>query len=350
MKKSTRKTLLAALLALPLLCGALLLVASRAGHLSVNLPLEHKPFFDQDTSAYPSQLRAEGNTLIDANGQTVLLRGLMPPDPAMLARKGRFKRVFFDGMAGSGANVIRLPVHPERWERDPDYLWRYLDPAVAWNGENGVYTIIDLHFIGDMGTDRGAQMPDLRANSRDFALDFWREVAAYFKDTPHVIFEIFNEPASISAAAWQANAQALVDVIRSEGARQLIIVGGIEYSRDLSWVLKTPIRDDDIAYAAHIYPAHSKSSWDRWFGNISQRYPVVMTEWGWMESDPSGKQPYLVGSQRAYGEPLLAYLDQHGIGWVACWYDDDWKPALFEKGIEEPTPLGQFVLQRLAGQ
>lgn len=350
MQKSKRKALIALTASLFVLCGILALIAPRYGSLSINLPLEHKPAFGEDTSAYPGQLRAEGNTLVDANGQTVILRGLMSSDPAVLARKGRFDRAFFDGMAGSGANVIRLPVHPERWERDPDYLWRYLDPAVAWNGENGVYTVIDLHFIGDMGTDRGAQMPDLRANSRDFALDFWRQVAAYFKDAPHVIFEIFNEPASITAAAWQAHAQALVDVIRSTGARQLIIVGGIEYARDLSWVLESPIEDDNVAYAAHIYPAHSKSSWDRWFGNVAQRYPVVMTEWGWMESDPSGKQSYLVGSQMTYGEPLLAYLDQHGIGWVACWYDDEWKPAMFEKGVEQPTPFGQLVLQRLSEQ
>lgn len=350
MKNSTRKTLLLAFLALPLLCGALLLVASRAGHLSVNLPLEHKPAFTADVSAYPSPLSAAGNVLVNADGQAVVLRGLMPADPAALARKGRFNRAFFDGMAASGANVIRLPVHPERWERDPDYLWRYLDPAVTWNGENGVYTIIDLHFIGDIGIDRSAQMPDIRTLSQDFAVAFWRQVASYFKDTPHIIFEIFNEPAEIPAEDWQANAQILVDVIRATDAQQLIIVGGVEYSRDLSWVLNMPIADDNIAYASHIYPAHSQYNWDRWFGSISEKYPVVMTEWGWMESDPSGAQGYLVGSQKTYGEPLLAYLDQGGIGWVACWYDDEWKPVMFEKGTEQPTPFGRFVLQKLSGQ
>ncbi len=37
----------------------------------------------------------------------------------------------------------------------------------------------------------------------------------------------------------------------------------------------------------------------------------------------SGKHPYLVGSQRIYGEPLIEYLNQHEIGRVACWYDDE---------------------------
>lgn len=348
MKKSKRKILISIILSLSVICTALLLIAPRYGNLSINLPVERKPVFDGDVSAYPSRLRAEGNKLVDANGQVVTLRGLMPSDPAVLRRKGQFERLFFDGMADSGANVIRLPVHPERWELDPDYLWRYLDPAVKWNGENGVYTIIDLHFIGDIGTDRGAQMPDIRTPSKDFSLDFWLQVASYFKDTPHVIFEIFNEPADISASDWRVNAQILVDAIRSTGADQLIIVGGIEYSRDLSWVLEEPIKGENIAYAAHIYPAHSRYSWDHWFGNVAEKYPVVVTEWGWMETDPGGKQPYLIGSQKTYGEPFMEYLDQRGIGWVACWYDDEWKPAMFEAGFEELTPFGEFVLHRLS--
>lgn len=350
MKKSTRKIFISIVLSLSVICAALLLIAPRYGNLSINLPLEHKPAFTVDTSAYPSQLRAEGNKLVDANGQIVTLRGLMPADPAVLRRKGNFDRPFFDGMADSGANVIRLPVHPERWKRDPDYLWRYLDPAVQWNGENGVYTIIDLHFIGDIGTDRGAQMPDIKIASEDFALEFWLQTASYFKDTPHVIFEIFNEPADISASDWRTKAQALVDAIRSTGAGQLIIVGGTEYSRNLSWVLAEPIKGENIAYAAHIYPAHGRYSWQRWFGDVAEKYPVVMTEWGWMESDPGGKQPYLVGRQVSYGEPLMEYLDQRGIGWVACWYDDEWKPAMFAPDFEQITPFGEFVLQRLSGQ
>ena len=347
MKNSKRKTLILVLVSLFVLCSVLLLIASHYGNLSINLPLEHKPAFDTDTSVYPSQLHAEGNKLVDEKGQVVTLRGLMPADPAVLRRNGQFERLFFDGMAESGANVIRIPVHPERWEHDPDYLWRYLDPAVRWNGENGVYTIIDLHFIGDIGTDHGAQMPDIGVSSRDFAIEFWRQVAFYFKDTPHVIFEIFNEPADIPAADWRANAQVLVDAIRSTGADQLIIVGGIEFSRDLSWVLEEPIKGENIAYAAHIYPAHSRYSWDRWFGDVAEKYPVVMTEWGWMETDPGGEQSYLVGSQKTYGEPFMEYLDQRGIGWVACWYDDDWKPSMFEKDFEQLTPFGEFVLEKL---
>lgn len=66
-----------------------------------------------------------------------------------------------------------------------------------------------------------------------------------------------------------------------------------------------------------------------------------------MESDPSGKQSYLVGSQKTYGEPFMEYLDQRGIGWVACWYSDEWEPTMFASGFEQLTPYGEFVLDKL---
>jgi hypothetical protein len=350
MKRKTRNTLIVLYMSLFLTCGVLAMVASRYGHLSINLPIKHTTAFDRDTASYPSQLRTKTNILIDAHGDSIILQGLMPSDPAVLANKGRFKQDYFDEIADAGANVVRLAVHPERWERDPDYLWRYLDPAVAWNGEIGLYVIIELHFIGNISTNSGSEMPDISTSSSEFAISFWQQVASYFKDTPNVMFEIFNEPSGISAKDWQVHAQTLVDVIRATGAEQLILIGGIEYSRDLSWVLDFPIVDDNVAYAVHIYPGHSSYHWERWFGNVSEEYPVVMTEWGWMEDDPSGDQPYLVGSQKSFGEPLMAYLDEKGIGWVACWYDDEWNPTMFEKDSDLPTPFGQFVLDRLSGR
>lgn len=67
-----------------------------------------------------------------------------------------------------------------------------------------------------------------------------------------------------------------------------------------------------------------------------------------MEADPSGEQTYLVGSQKSYGEPFMEYLEQREISWVACWYDDEWKPTLLETGFENPTNPGKFVLQALS--
>ena len=56
---------------------------------------------------------------------------------------------------------------------------------------------------------------------------------------------------------------------------------------------------------------------------------------------------YLVGDPSTYGEPFLQYLNDHSIGWVACWYDDEWLPPMFTEGRKDFTQYGRFVLQQL---
>ena len=338
------------------LAGALVALFSggywcaQTGRLSVALPIPHSASFGRDTRAYPSRLQVRGPEIVDRDSNPVVLHGLMAPDPARLAERGQFDEDLYAGLADAGASAVRVPVHPERWERDPDYLWRYLDPIVAWNGDKGVYTILDLHFIGNIETGEGSQMPDLRQPPKAFTLAFWRQVAGYFVDVPSVIFEIYNEPAGISASDWRAQAQEIVGAIRETGARQLIVVGGVEYARDVSWVEDQPVADDNIAYAAHIFPAHRPESWDTWFGNVAQDHPVLVTEWGWTDSADDPANTYLVGDQNTYGEPLLAYLNERRIGWVACWYDDEWLPPMFESGFSQRTAWGAFILDALSDE
>ena len=318
------------------------------GHFSINLPVRHKSeFAAQDMSTFAVRLYARGNQIVDANGNVVLLKGLMPPDPVKVRQDGNFNQNFFTGMASTGANVIRISVHPENWVHDPDYLWRCLDPIAGWAGEAHVYVIIDWHYIGNVATGAGPQMPDLQANPKDLTLQFWRTTAHYFRNTPNVIFEIFNEPQSIDANDWRSNANEIIQSIRAQGADQLVVVGGIDYGKDLSWVLEQPIADGNVAYASHIYTAHASSSWPHWFGEIAAQYPVLITEWGFMEDNGDPSQDYLFGDQSSYGEPFLNYLSDRNIGWIACWYDDQWLPPMFTKGRKGFTKYGEFVMQQL---
>jgi hypothetical protein len=87
--------------------------------------------------------------------------------------------------------------------------------------------------------------------------------------------------------------------------------------------------------------------WDTWFGEVSQTYPVIITEWGYMDENRQDGPVYLSGNQVDFGEPFLAYLNDHGIGWIACWYDDEWLPPIFNPGWATTTNYGSFVLEQL---
>lgn len=325
-----------------------ILAITKPKNFRIQLPVEHKAIFSvPDGASYPPALHANGNQLVDPAGQPVRLRGVMIPDPYRLDGERRFNEDLIAEIQATGANVIRVPVHPENWQNDPDYLWRYLDPLVAWAGDAGLYVIIDLHFIGNIASGAGDQMPDLDQPAAAFADAFWSQAAAYFIAAPHVLFEIYNEPADISPSDWRDSAAHLVALIRAQGARQPVIVGGVEYSRDLSWVLDEPLEDDNLAYAAHIYPAHAQRDWPHWFGEAAQRYPVLITEWGYLDGKTVDGPGYLSGSRQSYGEPLLAFLDTLGAGWVACWYDDEWLPPMFNPGRDSLNEYGQWVLGKL---
>lgn len=349
MVKKILKGLGIILLALIGLIAAVVIFIVISPNGKIVLPVEHTPAYSHASiSTFPGRLSAEGNRLVNPSGETVFLRGLMPQEPSRLHSRNRFGRKLFDRIAETGANVVRIPVDPELYTYDADYLWRYIDRIVSWAGENGMYAIIDWHYIGNIATGEGAEMPDTEEPPLELSRAFWSQTADYFKDTPHVIFEIYNEPAHISENTWRSNAQELIDIIRAQGAEQLIIAGGVEYSRDLSWVIENPLEDSNLAYAAHVYPAHSQSMWDYWFGKTADLYPVLLTEWGFMEDDGDPKHNYLVGDAQNYGGPLLSYADAHLAGWVACWYDDDWFPPMFVKGMKALTPLGEFVLSQLS--
>lgn len=293
-------------------------------------------------------LGVDGADVVAGGARAVTLRGIMPPDPAVLDADGRLTADLFEEIAATGANVVRIPVHPQHWQDHDDYLWRYLDPAVRWAGDAGMYAIIDWHAIGDIRTGEAPLHPDLYVPTEALAHEFWTATAAYFAGAPHVLFEVFNEPQGIAARDWREAAQRLVDVIRSSGARQPAIVGGTSYARDLSWVLDDPVDDPAVIYAAHIYPSHGESAWPRYFGDVAARHPVVLTEWGFASSPPGDGLGYLVGSESGYGRALVDYADAVGAGWVACWWDGTWQPAMLEPGTAAPNQFGRFVIDELS--
>jgi len=312
----------------------------------------HELFVHQKISSFLSPLSVKGNKIVNIHGEAVILKGVMAPDPARLNQRGLFKRDYYQGISKTGANVIRVPVHPELWINNSDYLLSYLEPIVAWAGELGMYVVIDWHYIGNIITGAGEKMPQLKVAPKELTMRFWKQTAFYFRKTPHVIFEIYNEPAEISEIAWQIEATKIVKEIRKISTQQLILVSGINYSIDLNWIEKNPVREQNLAYVAHIFPDrnHNQATyWDWSFGKIAKNYPIVITEWGFIDPDEKKtKQTYLLGNQALFGAPFLKYLNEKRIGWIAAWYDDEWEAPMFWQGYQKTTNFGKLIFKELA--
>ena len=337
-----RKTVLWVLCAVFSVIAVLFALAAGSGKLS--LPVAKKDHFEMPDSgtAFAQKLHVNGKELVNEDGEAVILRGVMAPELNKLDQEKKFRRSFFDEVFDFGGNVIRIPVHPYAWEQDEYYLWRYLDPVVQWAVENDFYVILDMHCIGNIGTGDGEQMPS--GNVKKFAEDFWTLTANYFRDVPNVLFEIYNEPTLINAKTWADNAAKLVDIIRGADCKQVIIVSSRDYTYDLSYWAEHPLDDSNVMYSAHLFPNRNSAA-D--LSKYADKLPVIVTEWGYIAAGEPVSQSYLIGTKENYGVPMLEAMEEKGVSWVACWYDDGWEPPMLKKDGQGLTEWGELVKDAL---
>ena len=131
---------------------------------------------------------------------------------------------------GKGMNVFRLSL---LWERLQPRLNAKLDAAqltllegfIATATAHGASVIIDIH---NYGTYRGELIGQGAVTDAAFA-DLWARLAARFGQDDHVLFGLMNEPKLTRPKSWEAAAQQAITAIRATGARNRILVSGIDW-------------------------------------------------------------------------------------------------------------------------
>jgi hypothetical protein len=211
----------------------------------------------------------------------------------------------------------------------------------------------------------------------DNSINFWSSIADKFKSYPNVMFELFNEPylywltsgetdwnvllngGTISAYVtgdgskytvnytWKtAGMQQMLDAVRQTGATNIVLVGGVSWSQDLSqWVAHMP-KDPQKQIAAvwHAYPnsgtVGDPQAASPKFGSIAYTwtksvltagYPVFITEFG------DHNTPGTIGSP--FVSNLLPWADANGASYTG-WTWDPWGESdnvLIKDHIGTPT-------------
>lgn len=141
----------------------------------------------------------------------------------------------------------------------------------------GLTVVLNAQTEGVPGSVSGAPLPTHATRV------FWQKIMVYYKNNPHVVFDLFNEPRYCTWGQWRAAMQGLYDYVRGAGAQNTVWVEGRWWGSTLAGV--PPLHGKGIVYSYH-HPGkpwpHSPGLpegpelWNRAFGSLAARgIPVV---------------------------------------------------------------------------
>lgn len=320
----------------------------------------------------PPMLRVVGNRLQTADGKNVWLQGVAIPSLEWSGGGEHILESIGVAIDQWKSNCVRLPIREHFWigrgpyQNDGGMKYRQLvDDAVNLCASKGCYMVLDLHCY--------------RAPEQKHA-DFWKDVAEKYKNHPAVMFDLLNEPHDVSWEVWKnggpvmdkqtdANVakenkealvkfhsigmQKLVDTVRELGAKNIVIVGGLDWAYDLSGILNGYALDDragnGIMYSTHVYPW--KSDWQNKFLALADKYPLFLGEVG----ADSERMPFIPPERHedpyTWVPDMLGVIQKHQLHWTAWNFHPKSSPRVLLDWNYTPTPFwGEFVKKALAGE
>ncbi|HVP00041.1 MAG TPA: cellulase family glycosylhydrolase [Bryobacteraceae bacterium] len=339
------------------------------------------------TNPQVMSISISGNQFIDAAGNVIHLQGVNlsgmeftaiqgwdPGDPTG-GNFGQPNNPKWSAIQAWKANIVRIPLNESSWLgltcTDIDGFVRHADPGnnyqaslanmVKQANAAGMYVILDLHWAAPGTT---CPMGQAQMADADHSIDFWTSVANAYKSNPAVMFDLFNEPfishftgdqwgyimygtnGSFSGfpaygrsgsqqtitTAWKvASYQDMINAVRATGAANVVLIGSLSYTADLSgWLSHMPNDPSgQIAAAWHPYPTYGAA-----FGTPQYAQPgfapQVFTE---VKNIMAAGIPVLAtetGDQDTAGTPsaplvqtITQFVDANSIGLLG-WTWDVW--------------------------
>jgi len=282
---------------------------------------------------------------VDGSGNAIQLRGVN-----VSALEGvpwnsdpwRGEAPNFAAMKAWGINVVRFPLSESNWLGlcaatvnagvTPAVFQASLQSTVAQANAAGIYVILDLHLIAVPNTCPGGQNAMADAT---YSANFWGQVAAAFKNSPGVMFELFNEPQGNyppTAADWtnyisggltgpeDAGIQSLLNAVRAIGASNVVLVDGLDYaatfgnnSASEATGFTPPvdtIKPAQLAAVQHYYSGNEYETGANVL--LAKNMPIVVTEYG---DDTSATSDSDTTSLYGWADPggrAAQYLTAHG--------------------------------------
>ena len=335
------------------------------------------------TGTAPS-LKVSGNKIVDSSGNQVKLYGVNRSGGEFACIQGNgmwdgpMDQASIDAMRTWKVRSVRVPLNEECWLGTSDV------PSGGYSGAtyqaavrtyvnlllaSGITPIVEMHWSYGLYTGTSSGCSDVKATCQkpmpdaQYAPSFWTGVANAFKDN-RVVFDLFNEPYPERAtgdetSGWKcwrdggtctgityqvAGFQTLVNSVRATGNTNVIFIGGLAYSNDLTqWLTYKPTDSaNNLAAFGHIYnfnTCSSTSCFDSQLAPVAASVPLTLTEIG--END--------CGS--SFINTVMSWADSHSVGYLA-WTWNNWDcssgPSLITDYTGAATAYGAGFKSHLA--
>lgn len=235
-----------------------------------------------------SELSVKGTTLVDDDGNTVVLRGVSTHGLAWYPDYVNYYS--FKTMKEEwNINIVRLAMYTDESggycvtdDAGRDKLKQLISDGVEYATKLDMYIIIDWHVLSDSNPN----------THKEEAKKFFDEMSEKYSSYSNVIYEICNEPNG--STTWQdvkEYANEVIPVIRNNDKNAVIIVGTPTWSQDVDRVVADPLEGyDNIMYALHFYAATHKDDLRSKMENaINAGLPVFVSEYGICDASGNGQ-------------------------------------------------------------
>lgn len=324
---------------------------------------------------WPLELKVVGNRLHDTNGKEVWLQGVNAGGLETLPQDKQPIKSALVAIEQWKANCVRVPMKESFWYGESPYqkdggkeYRETIDRIITLAANRGAYVVIDLHRY--------------RAPKQEHA-DFWKDFAALYKDHPAVLFDLMNEPHGISWEVWRnggfvstakgtdesafltdeekkknagfesVGLQGLVDAVRSTGAKNIVIAGGVFWCNDLTGITQGYALEDKtgngVMYSWHTYNWHT--DWEKKMLATAEKHPIFLGEVGAdihkMDFIPAEDQedPY------TWVPDMLGFIQKHRLNWTGWCFHPRATPVMISDWSYTPTPYwGKFAKEALSGK
>lgn len=268
------------------------------------------------------------------------------------------------------------------------WISNFIVPYAKFLSTRGLYLVLSA--TGPMTVPN----ENLTQKCQQRFLTFWKRVsnAPGVKNADNIMFELMNEPVTIESSfgagdwgnhqskyykAFRDWLQPIIDVIRDNGANNVIWVPTLEWQGTPHQWVEFPFSGTNIGVAAHYYPAYGgvfdnatkvQDLWNKQYKPAADRWPMIITELFWTPY-PSDPMNLVNGKSAVFGNAIKKAMDNQGnvsyiVGFIgdllenltksrpkSCYLSPregaqsyfQWQPSYASQGPDDGTPYLRYA-------